>query len=54
VPSCAVPRGRRGLPRELLWAMQESTRWIARELIPFALNWDDRERLWPLVAGEEL
>ena len=36
--------------RDLLTAMQPSTRWIARELIPFALDWSDRERLWPLVA----
>jgi hypothetical protein len=36
--------------RALLPAMQPSTRWIARELIPFALDWLDRERLWPLVA----
>lgn len=36
--------------RALLPAMQESTRWIARELIPFALDWGDRERLWPLVT----
>lgn len=35
--------------RALLPAMQESTRWIAKELIPFALDWDDRERLWPQV-----
>jgi len=35
--------------RALLKAMQPSTRWIARELIPFALDWHDRERLWPLV-----
>jgi hypothetical protein len=37
--------------RALLPAMQESTRWMARELIPFALDWPDRERLWPLVSG---
>lgn len=35
--------------RALLPAMQERTRWIAREMIPFVLNWEDRERLWPLV-----
>lgn len=39
--------------RELLPAMQESTRWIAKELIPFALDWQDRERVWALVAGDE-
>lgn len=37
--------------RALLPAMQPSTRWIARELIPFALDWADRERLWPLVTS---
>jgi len=38
--------------RALLPAMQDSTRWIARELIPFVLEWDDRERLWPrMVPG---
>ncbi len=38
--------------RALLPAMQESTRWIARELIPYALCWHDMERLWPLVTGD--
>jgi hypothetical protein len=38
--------------RALLPAMQDSTRWIACELIPFVLEWDDRERLWPrMVPG---
>ena len=36
--------------RALILAMQPGTRWIARELIPFALNWDDREPLWRRVA----
>lgn len=36
--------------RAVLPAMQESVRWIARELIPFALDWHDRERLWPLLV----
>lgn len=40
--------------RALLPALQESTRWIARELIPFVLNWEDRERLWPLVQPLKL
>jgi len=35
--------------RLVLFEMQDSTRWIARELIPFVLDWGDRERLWPLV-----
>ena len=56
--SCGDDDGRRGAlaaVRALLPAMQESTRWIAREIIPFALEWGDRERLWPLVsAGESI
>lgn len=36
--------------RALLPAMQPSTRLIARELIPFVLDWQDRQRLWPLIA----
>jgi hypothetical protein len=40
--------------RALLPAMQESTRWIARELIPFVLDWSHRDTLWPLVAGPNL
>lgn len=39
--------------RALLPAMQDSTRWIARGLIPFVLDWSDREKLWPLVAPQE-
>lgn len=34
----------------VLVEMQDSTRWIARELIPFVMEWEDRERLWPLLA----
>lgn len=37
--------------RRLLPMMQESTRWIARELIPFAMDWGDRERIWPRVEA---
>lgn len=37
--------------RALLEAMMPHNRWIARELIPFALDWHDRERLWPLVQS---
>jgi hypothetical protein len=51
--ACSDEDGQRGALdaiRALLPEMQESTRWIAREMIPFAMNWDDRERLWPLVA----
>jgi hypothetical protein len=50
--ACSDENGQRGAlaaVRALLPAMQEKTRWIARELIPFVLNWEDRERLWPLV-----
>jgi hypothetical protein len=35
--------------RVLLTEMQPSTRWIAKELIAFAMNWEDRERLWPYL-----
>lgn len=44
--------GRRGAlaaVRSLLSTMLPHNRWLARELIPFAGNWEDRERLWPLV-----
>ena len=34
-----------------LSAMQESTRWVARELIAFVLDWSDRERLWPVILS---
>lgn len=42
----------------ILQEMQPATRWIARELIPFVKEWEDRERLWPRLAvdwaGKEL
>lgn len=38
----------------VLGEMQPSTLWIAQELIPFVLNWEDRERLWPLVVEAAL
>lgn len=38
--------------RILIRLMQVHTRPLARELIAFALEWDDRERLWPLVTGD--
>jgi hypothetical protein len=44
-------RGALAAVRALLPAMQEKTRWIAQEMIPFVLDWSDRERLWPLVVG---
>ena len=50
--ACSDEDGQRGAlasVRALLPAMQPSTRWIARELIPYVLDWSDRERLWPLV-----
>lgn len=34
------------------FAMQQSTRWIARELIPYVLEWGDRERLWGVITEE--
>lgn len=34
----------------VLTEMQESTRWIARELIPFVLDWSDRDKLWPKLS----
>jgi hypothetical protein len=40
--------------RALLGGMQPTTRWLARELIPWALDWDDRARLWPLVTRPAL
>ncbi len=40
--------------RQLLGAMQPKVHWIAQELIPFVLNWEDRERLWPKIRGVEL
>jgi hypothetical protein len=40
--------------RAALPAMQPSTRWIARELIPFALDWSDRARVWALVQPPTL
>jgi hypothetical protein len=33
-----------------LLPMQVSTRWIAKELIAFVLEWESRERLWPRIA----
>lgn len=36
--------------RLLIGEMQRSTAPLARELIAWAMDWDDRERLWPEVA----
>lgn len=36
--------------RTVLPTMQDSTRWIAKELIPFVLEWDDREKIWPSLC----
>lgn len=33
--------------RSLLPAMQDKCRPLARELIAYAMDWSDRERLWP-------
>jgi len=38
--------------RKLLPMMQKSTRPFARELIAWAMDWGDRETIWPLVNGE--
>ena len=46
----AGQRGALAAVKLLLPAMQSSTRWMARELIPYVLDWSDRERLWPMVA----
>lgn len=51
--SCSDEDGQRGAlaaVRALLPAILPHNRWMARELIPFALCWDDREKLWPLVS----
>jgi len=37
--------------RALLPGMQESTRWIAKEMIPFVLDWPDREKLWSRLTS---
>lgn len=36
--------------RVLLPAMQPKCRPFARELIAYAMDWNDRARLWPLVS----
>lgn len=40
--------------RLVLGEMQPSVRWIARELIPFVREWEDRDRLWPQIVGPVL
>ena len=40
--------------RALLPALQPQCSGFARELIAQALDWNDRERIWPLVAGGAL
>ena len=47
-------RGALEAVRALLPAMQAQTRWIAKELIPFVLDWNDRERVWALVTDPGL
>lgn len=37
----------------ILRRMQSKERWIARELIPFVMNWEDRERLWYRLCPDE-
>lgn len=34
-------------------AMQPHTRWVARASIPHLLDWDDQQKLWPLIIAEE-
>lgn len=34
----------------LIAEMQETTRHLARELIAYAMDWSDRDRLWPQVS----
>lgn len=46
-------RGALAAIRALLPALQPHCRPFARELIPWALDWHDRERVWPLVSGGE-
>lgn len=53
--ACSDADGQRGAlaaVRSLLPTMLPHNRWIAKELIPFALDWHDRERLWPLVGPD--
>ncbi len=38
--------------RLLLPTMQLSTRWIVKELIPFVLDWGDRDRVWDKIDEE--
>jgi hypothetical protein len=40
--------------RHAVLAMQPKCRWIARETIPQQLDWDDREKLWPLIMPESV
>lgn len=37
--------------RLLLTCVQPSCQYLARELIAYALDWDDRDRLWPSVVA---
>jgi len=40
--------------RILLTGMQPKC-WVwVKELIPYAMDWSDREKLWPLIEGERL
>jgi hypothetical protein len=45
-------RGALDAVRALLPALQPKCRDFARELIPFAADWSDRDRLWPRVTGD--
>ena len=51
--SCSDDAGARGALQAvtaLLPAMQSKCHIFAREIIAWAMNWSDRERLWALVA----
>lgn len=37
---------------ELLKVMQPKTRHLARELIAYAMDWGDRDRLWPGLCSD--
>jgi hypothetical protein len=38
--------------RHAVLAMQPKVRWIACETIPQQTDWDDRQKLWPIITGE--
>lgn len=38
--------------RSCVAALQQKHRNLARELIAWAMNWEDRDRLWPTAASK--